>query len=344
MSGHRLPRAGGRGAALGRGRSAGPVAAARRGGGAVRGRPRRPHARADARGVRPRGQRGDAGGFGSAGFLRGILREAARLDAEPHAVVLGPAVDGGYYLVGATQLPDIFTGIAWGGPDVLPQTEAAAAGRVWRAAMWRCRPMSTAGRPGAGAGAAHRAHGWSRPAPRASVSSATSVRPRPLPPAPAILRPLNRLEVQLVLGGLASRAASDDHDITWLERVLGDVVAVEAGRVGPLGGIRVHPPRRVGRVHVQPGVGRAVVELHHVALDGHRLLLVVIGGERVVRRQAGPDDGCAQQPQQDSTHHAPPPATKVRLIDNPVNNAPMRPGWAWGPAGLRGRRCGDGFR
>lgn len=48
------------------------------------------------------------------------------LDAEPHVVVLGPAADGGYYLVGATQLPDIFTGIAWGGPDVLAQTEAAA--------------------------------------------------------------------------------------------------------------------------------------------------------------------------------------------------------------------------
>jgi rSAM/selenodomain-associated transferase 1 len=48
------------------------------------------------------------------------------LAAEPQVVVLGPAADGGYYLVGATQLPDIFTGIAWGGPDVLAQTEAAA--------------------------------------------------------------------------------------------------------------------------------------------------------------------------------------------------------------------------
>jgi hypothetical protein len=55
------------------------------------------------------------------------LREAVEvLDREPRAVVLGPAADGGYYLVGATSVPDVFTGIDWGGPDVLSQTEAAA--------------------------------------------------------------------------------------------------------------------------------------------------------------------------------------------------------------------------
>src|SRR5262249_845619 len=38
-------------------------------------------------------------------------------------VVLGPATDGGYYLVGiARRLPPIFDGIAWGGCDVLEQT------------------------------------------------------------------------------------------------------------------------------------------------------------------------------------------------------------------------------
>ena len=58
------------------------------------------------------------------------------LDAEPHVLVLGPAADGGYYLVGATQLPDIFTGIDWGGPDVLAQTRSRRGpGPVWRAAI-----------------------------------------------------------------------------------------------------------------------------------------------------------------------------------------------------------------
>lgn len=41
--------------------------------------------------------------------------------------VFGPAVDGGYYLVGLRQpSPVIFTGIAWGGPQVLAQSLAAA--------------------------------------------------------------------------------------------------------------------------------------------------------------------------------------------------------------------------
>lgn len=38
-------------------------------------------------------------------------------------VVLGPATDGGYYLIGcATRVPPIFEGVAWSGPDVLAQT------------------------------------------------------------------------------------------------------------------------------------------------------------------------------------------------------------------------------
>jgi rSAM/selenodomain-associated transferase 1 len=40
-------------------------------------------------------------------------------------VVLGPARDGGYYLVGAAgRTPPIFEGIAWSTPDVWPQTIA----------------------------------------------------------------------------------------------------------------------------------------------------------------------------------------------------------------------------
>jgi uncharacterized protein len=38
-------------------------------------------------------------------------------------VVLGPSLDGGYYLVGVRRaMPDIFAGIRWGGSDVLRDT------------------------------------------------------------------------------------------------------------------------------------------------------------------------------------------------------------------------------
>ena len=57
-----------------------------------------------------------------------IVHEAVRiLRTDPHGVVLGPAADGGYYLVGATRVPEIFNGIDWGSDAVLRQTEAAAA-------------------------------------------------------------------------------------------------------------------------------------------------------------------------------------------------------------------------
>lgn len=40
-------------------------------------------------------------------------------------VVLGPASDGGYYLIGCTRsVPATFDGIAWGGPTVLTETIA----------------------------------------------------------------------------------------------------------------------------------------------------------------------------------------------------------------------------
>jgi uncharacterized protein len=42
-------------------------------------------------------------------------------------VVLGPAADGGYYLIGMTRPHDaLFAGIAWSSPDTLAQTLAAA--------------------------------------------------------------------------------------------------------------------------------------------------------------------------------------------------------------------------
>jgi rSAM/selenodomain-associated transferase 1 len=51
------------------------------------------------------------------------------LSRDPRSLVLGPSADGGYYLIGATCVPDVFDGIEWGSPRVLAQTCAAAADR-----------------------------------------------------------------------------------------------------------------------------------------------------------------------------------------------------------------------
>jgi rSAM/selenodomain-associated transferase 1 len=56
-----------------------------------------------------------------------VLTDAfAALQAHPLSVVLGPAADGGYYLIASTRVPDMFDGIEWGTPRVLDQTLAAA--------------------------------------------------------------------------------------------------------------------------------------------------------------------------------------------------------------------------
>jgi rSAM/selenodomain-associated transferase 1 len=56
-----------------------------------------------------------------------ILRRAATL-IRNNQVVLGPSLDGGYYLVGVHgTVPDMFRGIRWGGPRVLQQTIARLA-------------------------------------------------------------------------------------------------------------------------------------------------------------------------------------------------------------------------
>ncbi|HXH06511.1 MAG TPA: TIGR04283 family arsenosugar biosynthesis glycosyltransferase [Vicinamibacterales bacterium] len=59
---------------------------------------------------------------------RAALRRAvALLGGGANRVVLGPAADGGYYLIGARRVwPELFEGIAWGGTRVLEQTLAAA--------------------------------------------------------------------------------------------------------------------------------------------------------------------------------------------------------------------------
>lgn len=51
-----------------------------------------------------------------------LMAEAFQL-LRQHDLVLGPAVDGGYYLIGLRRLiPELFAGIAWSTAEVLQQT------------------------------------------------------------------------------------------------------------------------------------------------------------------------------------------------------------------------------
>jgi rSAM/selenodomain-associated transferase 1 len=61
---------------------------------------------------------------------RAYLHQA--LDAlMDHDVVVGPAHDGGYYLIGArAPVPELFTDVAWSTPAVLPTTLARLSGRA----------------------------------------------------------------------------------------------------------------------------------------------------------------------------------------------------------------------
>lgn len=60
-------------------------------------------------------------------WLDGVLIEEAFSAMEQADLVLGPAVDGGYYLVGlAKPAPGLFRGIAWSTSQVLDQTLATA--------------------------------------------------------------------------------------------------------------------------------------------------------------------------------------------------------------------------
>ena len=57
------------------------------------------------------------------------LAEAAIMLERDADVVLGPAEDGGYYLIGVTApAPALFEGVSWGTSDVLTATLARAAG------------------------------------------------------------------------------------------------------------------------------------------------------------------------------------------------------------------------
>lgn len=57
---------------------------------------------------------------------REIIAQAMRA-LEETSLVLGPTVDGGYYLVGSTKpCPEIFSGQSYGGSNVFENTVAAA--------------------------------------------------------------------------------------------------------------------------------------------------------------------------------------------------------------------------
>ena len=57
------------------------------------------------------------------------------LARDPASLVLGPAADGGYYLIASTGLPPVFDGIEWGSARVLEQTVAAAVGAGLRVSL-----------------------------------------------------------------------------------------------------------------------------------------------------------------------------------------------------------------
>ncbi len=64
-------------------------------------------------------------------YIEQAFAELRRAD-----VVLGPAADGGYYLVGCgRRLPPIFDGVAWGGPTVLAESVARLSDPAWRLAL-----------------------------------------------------------------------------------------------------------------------------------------------------------------------------------------------------------------
>jgi rSAM/selenodomain-associated transferase 1 len=57
----------------------------------------------------------------------GTIAEAfTALTRHPDVLVLGPAADGGYYLIASQRLPDVFTGVEWGSSHVRQQTARAA--------------------------------------------------------------------------------------------------------------------------------------------------------------------------------------------------------------------------
>ncbi|MGK7875641.1 MAG: TIGR04282 family arsenosugar biosynthesis glycosyltransferase [Xenococcaceae cyanobacterium] len=59
--------------------------------------------------------------------VNGTLMTEAFEALHQHDLVLGPAADGGYYLIGLGRLiPELFTGISWGTSEVLAKTKGIA--------------------------------------------------------------------------------------------------------------------------------------------------------------------------------------------------------------------------
>src|SRR5919199_1685885 len=59
--------------------------------------------------------------------LNAKLIAQAFQELDQHDLVLGPAQDGGYYLIGLHRLiPELFTGISWSTAEVLKQTQSIA--------------------------------------------------------------------------------------------------------------------------------------------------------------------------------------------------------------------------
>lgn len=74
-------------------------------------------------------------GSDSPSLPREYLEQAWR-ELENAEVVLGPATDGGYYLLGCTRrMPPLFDGIAWSTADVLAQTCRKAADAALKVAL-----------------------------------------------------------------------------------------------------------------------------------------------------------------------------------------------------------------
>jgi rSAM/selenodomain-associated transferase 1 len=56
-----------------------------------------------------------------------LLEGSGAVPAGAHDLVLGPAEDGGFYLIGASgALPDLFAGVGWSRSDVMARVSAAA--------------------------------------------------------------------------------------------------------------------------------------------------------------------------------------------------------------------------
>jgi rSAM/selenodomain-associated transferase 1 len=61
------------------------------------------------------------------------LRDADRALVRGDEIVIGPAEDGGYALIGLSRCdPELFRDIPWGGPEVLSKTRRRATALSWR--------------------------------------------------------------------------------------------------------------------------------------------------------------------------------------------------------------------